>query len=45
MMNLFKKFTEAYKENQATVICGMSMMCGNSNVYPLYRALTENTDK
>jgi hypothetical protein len=45
MMNLIKKFAEAYKENQATVICGMSMMSGNANVYPLYLALTENTDK
>jgi hypothetical protein len=40
MMNVFKKFAEAYNENKATVICGMAMMSGNVVVYPIYEAMT-----
>jgi plastocyanin domain-containing protein len=43
MMNVFKKFAEAYNENKAAVICGMAMMNGNTNVYPLYEALTDES--
>jgi hypothetical protein len=28
MMNVFKKFAEAYNENKVAVICGMAMMKG-----------------
>jgi plastocyanin domain-containing protein len=45
MMNVFKRFAEAYKENEVTVICGMAMMSGNTNVYPLYQALTDANDR
>jgi plastocyanin domain-containing protein len=41
MMNVFKKFAEAYNENKVAVICGMAMMNGNTNVYPLYEAMTD----
>jgi plastocyanin domain-containing protein len=43
MMNVFKKFAEAYSENKVAVICGMAMMNGNTNVYPLYEALTDES--
>jgi plastocyanin domain-containing protein len=43
MMNVFKKFAEAYNENKVAVICGMAMMNGNTNVYPLYEALTDES--
>jgi hypothetical protein len=43
MMNVFKKFAEAYNENKVAVICGMAMMNGNTNVYPLYEAMTEES--
>jgi plastocyanin domain-containing protein len=43
MMNVFKKFAEAYNENKAAVICGMAMMNGNTNVYSLYEALTKES--
>jgi hypothetical protein len=43
MMNVFKKFAEAYNENKVAVICGMAMMNGNTNVYPLYEAMTDES--
>jgi plastocyanin domain-containing protein len=45
MMNVFKKFAEAYNENKVTVICGMAMMNGSTNVYPLYKAMTDASNK
>jgi hypothetical protein len=45
MMNVFKKFAEAYKENKVTVICGMAMMNGSANVYSLYEAMTDANNK
>jgi plastocyanin domain-containing protein len=45
MMNVFKKIVEAYNENKVTVICGMAMMSGNANVYPLYEAMTDASNK
>jgi hypothetical protein len=40
MMNVIKKFAEAFNENKASVICGMAMMCGNANAYAMYAAMT-----
>jgi hypothetical protein len=45
MMNVLKKFAEAYNENKAVVICGMAMMNGSTNVYPLYKAMTDASNK
>jgi hypothetical protein len=45
MMNIIKKFAEAYNENKLTVICGMSMMTGNTNIYQLYKAMTDVCSK
>jgi hypothetical protein len=44
MMNVIKKFAEAFNENKASVICGMAMMCGNANAYAMYAAMT-NADR
>jgi hypothetical protein len=45
MKSLFGKIVEAYKENCAIAICGMAMMNGSTNLYSIYRAMTENTNK
>jgi hypothetical protein len=39
MTLLVKKFTNAYKENAASIVCGMVMMSGNTSVYAMYRSL------
>lgn len=31
-----KAYAEAFHENKAYIICGISMMSGNAHVYPLY---------
>ncbi len=35
------KFRNVYRENQAGINCGILALNGASNVYPLYRSLTE----
>jgi plastocyanin domain-containing protein len=45
MMSLMSKIVAAYKENAATVVCGMAMMNGNTNVYELYRAMSASDNK
>jgi hypothetical protein len=44
MMNVIKKFAEAFNENKASLICGMAMMNGCSNVYTMYKAMN-NADR
>jgi hypothetical protein len=44
MINVIKKFAEAFNESKASVICGMAMMCGNANAYAMYEAMT-NADR
>jgi len=35
------KLKETFHENRATIICGMMMLNGYTNVYPLYQALSK----
>ncbi len=35
------KILKVYRENQAGILCGILALNGASNVYPLYRSLTE----
>lgn len=39
--SLMDRFLNYYRENQATIVCGMLSMNGSSNMYPLYKALTK----
>lgn len=39
--SLVDRFLNYYKENQATIVCGILSMNGSANVYPLYKALTK----
>ncbi len=35
------KLVNAYRENRVSIICGLLAMNGTSNVYPVYKALSE----
>ncbi len=35
------KLVNAYRENRVSIICGLLAMSGTSNVYPVYKALSE----
>ncbi len=35
------KILKVYRENQADILCGILALNGASNVYPLYKSLTE----
>jgi hypothetical protein len=39
--SIFDKIVKAYKENRATVICGMMALNGSTNVYPIYKMLSK----
>jgi hypothetical protein len=43
--SFFRGIVEAYKENAATVVCGMAMMSGQTNVYQMYRSLQDSENK
>jgi hypothetical protein len=38
--SLFQKFYKEYKEFLPSIICGTLMLNGNTQVYPVYKALT-----
>lgn len=42
-MSLAKRFLNAYKEHQVSIICGLMALNGSTNVYPLYKTLTKST--
>ncbi len=39
--SFFERYKEAFRENQASIICGMLAMNGATNVYPLYKSLSK----
>lgn len=39
--SLWNKFMNISKEYRANIICGVLSMNGSTNVYPLYKSLTE----
>jgi hypothetical protein len=41
MTTILKKIVKAYKENQATIICGALVMNGSANVYQTYVDLSK----
>lgn len=39
--SFWEKYKKAFKENQASIICGMLTMNGATNLYPVYKSLTK----